>query len=93
MIEKRPLIIQPAVQTINYKEEIRKFEEKVQSINTESEGIIINFMIQRQETDYRVKSTYIQEAQKNFSPFSRATLMEWIMHVCTEYQLKRDVII
>jgi hypothetical protein len=36
---------------------------------------------------------YIEKRQKNLTWYMRAVLAEWMMHVNTEYSLKRDVFI
>lgn len=40
---------------------------------------------------YLVQPDYIEKKQKNFTWIMRALVVEWIMQVCYEYSLKREV--
>lgn len=48
------------------------------------------YLTSRQQ-QYMVHPDYIEKNQKNFNWLMRAFLVEWIMQVCYEFALKREV--
>jgi hypothetical protein len=49
--------------------------------------------MENRATMYLPNPYYIEKRQKNLTWYMRAVLAEWMMHVNTEYSLKRDVFI
>lgn len=56
--------------------------------NFSAESLI--FLDSRQQM-YRVNSNYIENCQPNFTWKMRAQVVEWMMQVSYEYELKREV--
>lgn len=56
-------------------------------MNAELETII---RLESRQKFYNVQPNYIELKQKNFNWFMRAVLMDWMMHVCFEFGLKRE---
>jgi hypothetical protein len=46
--------------------------------------------LEQRQTKYVVQPNYIELRQKNLNWFMRAILVDWMMHVCYEFGLKRE---
>lgn len=101
-VEKIPLIdrkllktdfqLKPKQKHLDVKETLKKFEMEMDTINSTSESETINYMDWRQQS-YMIPPNYMDRCQKNFTWKMRATLLEWMMHVCYEFAMKREVLI
>lgn len=71
---------------------LKEFEECESMWKVEAQNEEILFLMNREQV-YSPDPYYIEHKQKYFTWYMRAVLVEWMMHVMTEYHLKRDVTI
>lgn len=69
---------------------LKKFEGQMNEINNNFGYESLIYLDNRQHM-YMIRPDYIERKQKNFTWIMRALVVEWVMQVCYEYSLKREV--